>query len=242
MTRESLLATTFVEMADTLVDDFDIVDLLTTLVDRCVEILDVDAAGIMLVDSGGTLRATASSSEVMRVVELFELQSDEGPCLDCFHTGQAVVTDDLAALDGRWPNFTPVAIAAGFRSADAIPMRLRDQVVGALNLFSAVPGSLRHPDVFVAQALADIATIAILQQRQVFDADVVNVQLNHALTSRIAIEQAKGIVAERESLDMADAFSRLRTYARNHNRRLHDVATDIVDGTLNISQPDPATG
>lgn len=235
MTRESILANTFVELADTLVDDFDIVDLLTTLSGRCVEILDVDAAGIMLVGPDDTLRAAASSSEVMRIVELFEIQAQEGPCWDSYRTGQPVVNQDLADVDGRWPTFAPVATAAGFRAADAVPLRLRDQIIGALNLFSAEPGSLDDDDLVVARALADVATIAILQQRRIFDTDTVNDQLNHALTSRITIEQAKGIVAERERLDMPEAFDRLRTYARSNNQRLHDVATALIDGKLDIS-------
>ncbi len=235
MTRESVLTNTFVELADTLVDDFDIVDLLTTLSARCVEILDVDAAGIMLVGSDGTLRAAASSSEVMRIVELFEIQAQEGPCWDCYRTGQPVVNQDLADVDGRWPTFAPVATAAGFRAADAVPLRLRDKVIGALNLFSAEPGSLDDDDLVVARALADVATIAILQQRRIFDTDTVNDQLNHALTSRITIEQAKGIVAERERLDMPEAFDRLRAYARSNNQRLHDVATALINGKLDIS-------
>lgn len=235
MTRESVLASTFVELADTLVDDFDIVDLLTTLSHRCVEMLDVDAAGIMLVGPDDTLRAAASSSEVMRIVELFEIQAEEGPCWDSYRTGLPVVNQDLADVNGRWPTFAPVATAAGFRAADAVPLRLRDQIIGALNLFSADPGSLDDDDLVVARALADVATIAILQQRRIFDTDTVNDQLNHALTSRITIEQAKGIVAEREQLDMPAAFDRLRTYARSNNRRLHDVAIDLVNGTLDIS-------
>jgi GAF domain-containing protein len=242
MTRATVLATTLVELADTLVDDFDIVDLLTTLSDRSVEVLDVEAAGIMLVGSDGALRAMASSSEVMRIVELFELQSEEGPCLDCFHSGQPVVSHDLTTVNGRWPNFAPVAVAAGFRAAHAVPMRLRAQIIGALNLFSEDPGSLTDDDIVVARALADVATIAILQQRRIFDAETVNGQLNRALSSRITIEQAKGIIAERERLDMPDAFDRLRTQARNHNRRLHDVAADIVDGTIDLGRRDPTDG
>lgn len=238
MTRESLLATTFVDLADSLVDDFDIVELLTTLSNRCVELLSVDAAGIVIADPDRNLRATASSSEVMRVVELFEVQSDEGPCLDCFRSGQLVAHQDLA-VGARWPNFSPVAIAAGFRGVDAVPMRLRDQSIGALNLFSVAPGSLGDGELVIARALADIATIAILQQRRIFDADVVNEQLNHALTSRITIEQAKGMIAEREQLDMPEAFARLRAHARSNNRRLHDVAIDIVDGTLELGHDAP---
>jgi GAF domain-containing protein len=237
MTREAVLARTMVELADNLVDDFDIVDLLTTLSDRCVEVLDVAAAGIMLAAPDGELRAMASSSEAMRIVELFELQSQEGPCLDCYRTGQPVVNQDLAATDGRWPRFTTVAVEAGFRGADAIPMRLRGQIIGALNLFRAEAGSLTEGDVAVAQALADIATIAILQRRQAAEAEIVNEQLTYALSSRIAIEQAKGVIAERDMQSVDEAFLRLRQHARNHNQRLADVARDVVAGSVRSLEP-----
>ena len=234
MTREALLARALVELADNLVDEFDIVDLLTTLSDRCVEVLDIAAAGIMLVAPDGELRAMASSSEAMRVVELFELQSQEGPCLDCYRSGEPVVNEDLAAANGRWPSFAGVALNAGFRSAGAVPMRLRSQVIGALNLFRSEPGALSQGDVIVAQALADVATIALLQHRTAVAAEVVNDQLTGALNSRIVIEQAKGIMSERHRLDMEQAFSRLRSHARNTNRRLGDVALEVVDGTLDL--------
>jgi len=221
-----------IELADTLVDDFDIVDLLTTLTNRCVEVLDIAAAGILLVDSGGDLRAMASSSDVMRIVELFELQSQEGPCLDCYRTGRAVVNQDLTAAGDRWPRFTPVAVDAGFRAADAVPMRLRGEIVGALNLFRSAPDSLNGDDVLVAQALADIATIAIIQHNAVRDARRLNDQLTEALNSRIAIEQAKGMIAEREAVDMEQAFNRLRAHARDHNERLVNVAARVIAGTL----------
>ena len=242
MSREALLARTLVELADSLVDDFDIVDLLTTLSDRCVEVLDIAAAGIMLADPDGVLRVMTSSSEAMRVVELFELQSQEGPCLDAFRTGQPVIDQGLEADSDRWPRFAAVALSAGFRAADAIPMRLRRQIIGALNLFRTEPGSLNPDDLVVAQALADIATIAILQHRTALEAHVLNDQLNHALTSRVVIEQAKGMVAERERVDMEYAFTWLRSHARNHNQRLSDVANDLVQGALQISsldQPQP---
>ena len=239
MLREGLLARTFVDLADNLVDDFDVVDLLTTLSDRCVEVLDVAAAGIMLVDPDGALRLMTSSSEAMRVVELFELQSHEGPCLDAFRTGQPVVDQDLATDKSRWPQFAAVAVASGFRAADAIPMRLRRQVIGALNLFRTTPGALDRGDVSTAQALADIATIAILQHRTALEAHVLNEQLNHALHSRIVIEQAKGMIAERQRVDMETAFARLRSHARNHNQRLVDLASDVVQGATDISLLDP---
>jgi GAF domain-containing protein len=237
MTREELLARTLVELADNLVDDFDIVELLTTLSDRCVEVLDIAAAGIMLVAPDGELRVMTSSSEAMRIVELFELQSQEGPCLDCYRSGEAVFNHDLARADSRWPDFAKVALEAGFRSADALPMRLRSQVIGALNLFRSEPGALDDRDVIVAQALADVATIALLQHRTAVAAETVNEQLTGALNSRILIEQAKGIIAERHRLDMEQAFALLRTHARTNNRRLSDLALEVVHGTFDLRDP-----
>ena len=236
MTREALLARTMVDLADTLVDDFDVVELLTLLTDRCVEVLDVSAAGLMLVAPEGDLRVVASSSEEMRVVELFELQSEEGPCLDCYRTGEAVLNRNVATMDDRWPRFGRVALEAGFRSVHAVPMRLRGVIIGALNLFRADEGEMEEGDVLVAQALADVATIAILQHRAAFEAYRVNEQLHHALNSRIVIEQAKGMLAERAGLDMEQAFSWLRNHARNHNLLLVDVARAVIDGTV---APDP---
>ena len=232
MPREAILARTFVELTDTLVADFDVVDLLSLLADRCVDVLDVGAAGLMLIAPEGDLRVMASSSEAMRVLELFELQAQEGPCLDCYRTGQPVVNQDLTAINGRWPRFAPEAVAAGFHSVHALPMRLRGTVIGALNLFHVDPGQMRPPDIAVAQALADVATIVILQHRAAREAQVLNEQLNFALNSRIVIEQAKGMVAERTGLTMEEAFSTLRTHARNHNLRLADIAHDVIDGSL----------
>jgi GAF domain-containing protein len=226
-------------LADTLVDDFDVVDLLTLLVERCVEVLGVSAAGLMLVAPEGDLRVAASSSEAMRVLELFELQSQEGPCLDCYQAGEAVINQDLAVGNGRWPNFAPVALQAGYRSVHALPMRLRGQVIGALNLFRADKGAMDAIDVLAGQALADMATIAILQHRAATEAHVLNEQLSSALNSRVLIEQAKGVLAERRSLDMEQAFSLLRTHARNHNLRLVDVAEQVIDRTRDTAALDP---
>ena len=237
MPREALLARTLVELADTLVADFDVVELLTRLTDRCVGVLDMSAAGLMLVAPDGELRVMASSSEAMRVLELFELQSEEGPCLDCFRNGEPVVNQDLATV-GRWPRFAAESIAAGFRTVHALPMRLRGTVIGALNLFHIEPGPVRPADLVAAQAFADVATIAVLQHRAALEAQVLNQQLNHALTSRIVIEQAKGMVAEREKLDMPQAFARLRNHARNHNVRLADVAQQVITGSLPASSLD----
>lgn len=243
MSREALLARTFVELADTLVADFDVVELLTLLTDGCVDVLDVGAAGLMLAAPEGDLRVMASSSEAMRVLELFELQSQEGPCLDCYRTGQPVVNQDLTTVNGRWPRFAAEALAAGFHSVHALPMRLRGAVIGALNLFHIEPGEMRQADVVAAQAMADVATIGVLQHRAALEAQVLNEQLNHALNSRIVIEQAKGIIAEREGLNMEQAFSTLRNHARYHNLRLVDVAGDVIGGTLAASaldRPPPA--
>ncbi len=235
MPREALLARTLVELADTMVDDFDVVDLLTLLTDRCVEVLDVAAAGLMLTFPGGELRVMASSSEAMRLLELFELQSEEGPCPDCYRTGEPIVNHRLQSSGGPWPGFSPRALEAGFRSVHALPLRLRNVTIGALNLFRSDEGALSDADVAAAQALADVATIAVLQHRAVRDTQLVNEQLHYALNSRVVIEQAKGMVAERKGLDMDQAFSTLRSHARRHSLRLVDVAHDVIAGDLSPS-------
>ena len=239
MPREAQLARTLVELADTLVDDFDVVELLTLLADRCVEVLKVSAAGLMLVAPEGDLRVVASSSEEMRLVELFEIQAQEGPCPDCYRTGESTVSRNLAGEESRWPQFGPVALKAGFRSVHAVPMRLRGETIGALNLFQAEEGELDEADVVAARALADIATIGILQHRAARDAHRGIDQLNHALQSRIAIEQAKGVIAERSHLDMDQAFTWLRHQARSKNRLLVDVAQAVIDGTVTPDPPRP---
>lgn len=238
MPEVSLVARTMVHLADSLVGDFDLVELLTSLADSCVEVLGVSAAGVMLVGPAGELRAVASSSEAMRTLELFEIQSHQGPCLDSFSTGVAIAHEDLHAAVGRWPLFAPEAINAGFSAVQALPMRLRDTVVGALNLFHVDGGTLRAVDIATAQAFADVATIAILQHRIATDAVILNSQLNNALTSRIVIEQAKGIVAERRGVAMEQAFSAIRRYARTNNLRLVEVAADVVSGALSASKFD----
>ena len=235
MTREAVLARTLVELADTLVDDFDVIDLLTRLADRCVEVLDVQAAGIMLAAPDGPLRVMASSSEAMRVLELFEIQAQEGPCLDSHRTGVAVVEEDLAAAGGRWPRFGAEALAAGFHAVHAVPMRLRGSVIGALNLFRDAAGTMGPADLEVAQAFADVATIGLLQHRAASEAQVTNEQLTHALNSRVVLEQAKGMVAERLDLDMEASFAALRGHARNNNLRLVDVAEAVISGSLAAS-------
>src|SRR6202161_2473734 len=230
-----LLSETFVELTDTLVAGFDVIDFLHVLTDRSVELLDVSAAGLLLADPRGELRVVAASSEAARLLELFQLQSDQGPCLDCFRTGQPVSAADLSAGQ-RWPQFAAAAEQAGFCAVQSLPMRLRAQVIVALNLFRAVPGAFDPANVRVGQALADVATISLLHERSMRHSDTLNAQLQAALNSRVIIEQAKGKLAERLGLDMDQAFILLRDQARTSNRRLSDLARAFVDGT------EPLTG
>lgn len=246
MTEQLRLVQTFVELADTLVADFDIVDFLHTLADRCAELFEVAEAGVMLADQRGGLRVVASSSERARLLELFEIQNEEGPCLDCFRTGQRVVAEDLDADPQRWPLFTVEALSAGFHSVDALALRCQSQVIGALNLFRAAPGALGDDELVAAQAMADVATIGILQQRAMQEARVLVEQLQTALNSRIVLEQAKGVLAERANVTMDDAFNMLRVYARNHNLRLRGVAESTITGRLSVEDlariPPPQSG
>jgi GAF domain-containing protein len=232
----NLLSATFVELTDTMVDDFDIMDFLHVLTSRSVELLDVSAAGLLLADPRGELRVVAASSEAARLLELFQLQSDQGPCLDCFRSGQPASALDLGT-DQRWPQFAAAAREAGFSAVQALPMRLRDQVIGALNLFRATPGALDADAVHVGQALADVATISLLNERNIRRSDTLNEQLQTALNSRVVIEQAKGKLAERFGIDVNLAFTLLREQARNSNQRLSDLARAFVDGTQTMPVP-----
>ena len=244
-TREEQLVEALVEAADTLVDDFDVIEFLHTLAGRCVQLLNVDAAGLMLADYRGQLHATAASTENARLLELFELQADAGPCLDCYRTGAQVVNADLEANQQRWPRFAEAAQAAGFVSVHALPLRLRATIIGALNLFVAHPGDLSDADVRTGQALADVATIGILAQRSLHQAELLTTQLQQALHSRVTIEQAKGVLAERRQITVDQAFTLLRAYARSYNLHLSDLARDVADGTSAatelLSGPQPAT-
>ena len=228
MTREEQLVDAFVEAADTLVDDFDVIEFLHTLAGRCVQLLEVDAAGLMLADQRGRLHATAASNENARLLELFELQTDAGPCLDAFRSGAPVVNADLHANQERWPRFAEAAQATGFVSVHALPLRLRATVIGALNLFCSSPGALSQADVRTGQALADVATIGILAQRTLYQAELLSTQLQQALNSRVTIEQAKGVLAERRGISLDEAFEILRAHARGNNLRLSDLARDVA--------------
>jgi GAF domain-containing protein len=226
---QELLSDTFVDLADTMVADFDVIDFLHLLSDRSVQLLGASAAGVMLADPRGQLRLVAASSEAVRLLEIFQLEGEEGPCLESIRTGQPVIEPDLRHAQQRWPRFTPAALRAGFTGVHALPMRLRDQVLGGLNLFHAQPGPFDPADVRIGQALADTATIGLLHERNLRRAEVVGEQLQAALNSRVVIEQAKGKLAERLGLDMDTAFTALRHYARDRNLRLSDLAQTFID-------------
>ena len=230
--RDALLARTFVEVADTLVRPFGVVDFLSGLATRCVELFDATEAGLMIADAPGAVQVVASSSHQMHLLELFEVQHDQGPCLDCYRTGARVDCGDLGQARDRWPTFAPEALAAGFSSVHALPMRLRNEVIGSLNLLVRPAGGLEPADLTAAQALADVATISILQHRAAEEARLLAEQLQYALNSRVTIEQAKGVLSERSGLDADEAFTALRRYARNNNERLVDVARGVVNRTL----------
>jgi len=236
MAREDLIGRTFVELADTLVEDYDVIEFLHLLTERCVQLLGVTEAGVVLFDAHGRLRPLASSSERMQLVELIEVQTEDGPCLDCCRDGRQVREDDLAEATGRWPQFAPAALDAGFRSTYAVPMRLREERIGALNLFADRVNGLTGEDQALGQAMADVATIGLLHERVLHERAVVSGQLQTALNSRIAVEQAKGLIAEQASVDMGAAFELLRGHARHHNRRLGDVVSAVINRDLSADQ------
>jgi GAF domain-containing protein len=233
--REPRLVQAFVEVADTLVDDYDAAEMLHQLAEDCVELLDAAAAGLMLSDQRGSLQVLASSTERTRLLELFQLQANEGPCLESFHTGQPVLVADLTAEDTRWPAFVPEAVREGFASVHAVPLRLRGEIIGALNIFGAQPGPLSEADLRVAQALADVATIGILSERAIRRGEVLTEQLQTALNNMVTIEQAKGLLAHAGDLDMDQAFQVLRGYGRAHSTRLSEIAYQLVTGGLDTA-------
>jgi transcriptional regulator with GAF, ATPase, and Fis domain len=229
--RETRIGEVFVQLADTMVGDFDVAELMLQLADACLELLEVDAAGLMLADVSGGLRLVASAPDLMHDLEVFELQSAEGPCLDTIRTGQPVTNVDVQQARERWPRFTAVALAAGMRSTHALPLRLRGDLYGAVNLFSRAEQQLSDVDVALGQALADVATIALLQQLPSRDA-VLAEQLQVALNTRILIEQAKGVLAESSGRHPAETLRYLRSYARNSGQTLQSVAWQVIEGRL----------
>ncbi|GLZ48942.1 transcriptional regulator [Actinomycetospora sp. NBRC 106375] len=235
--REPQVIDTFLGLTDTLVHDFDALDMLTMLSERCVELLDVDAAGVILTDGQGGLSVAAASTERTRLLEVFAVAIDAGPCVDCVRSGRPVSSEDLTApgAGDRWPRYALQATDAGFRSTHALPMRLRDEVIGVLTLLHTDPHTLVDDDVRLGQALADAATIGLLHERAVRHAETVQEQLQGALNSRVTIEQAKGVVAGQSGLSPEEAFGRLRTHARRHGLRLTDLARAVVERTVDVA-------
>jgi len=229
--RERELVGTFVELADTLVEDFDLVEFLSALTEKVVHLEIAAEVGILLVDEAGDLQFIAASHERTQMLELFQVEHEEGPCQDCFSTGLPVRVADLTLASDRWPLFAPKALAMGFRSVQAVPLRLRGTILGAMNLFLNEPGGISPEELTVVQALGDVATIGLLQQRELHRAHSVESQLQHALHSRISIEQAKGILSEQAQVTTDAAFELLRRYARDNNRKLATVASEVVAGT-----------
>ena len=232
--RETLMSAAFVKLADTLTDNFDVVDLLHTLVAECIRIFDTQAGGLMLVNASGALELVASTSEEAELVEIMQLNAGAGPCVECFTTGTAVAVGDIEKDGHQWPAFRAEAMAQGFRSVYAAPMKLRGQVIGTLNLLGTHLGSLTSRDAEAVQALADAATIGILQERLLRETTIVTEQLNRALSSRVFIEQAKGVLSESESVSMDEAFALMRAYSRSNNTSLQAVAEAVANRTLRI--------
>lgn len=230
--REDEIVQAFISIAGGLVSGLDVIDVLSLLTTDCSRLLDVAAAGLLLADRRGSLHVVAASSERTEDLEAFQVQRSQGPCYDCYSDGQAVLVADLQAAVDRWPDFVPHALGLGFASVHAVPLHLRGNVLGALGLFGAIPGALNAADLRLGQALADVATIALIQDRAASDSAAVNEQLQHALNSRVLLEQAKGILAYSGDLDMPTTFEVLRAYARNHNLKIADVAGALVNRTL----------
>ena len=222
------LATLFVEVADTLVVDFDIVDFLHMVTTRTADISRADAAGLLLADERGRLQFMAASTESVKMLELFQLQSEDGPCLDCYSFGIPVVNTDLARATSRWPRFAPEAVTAGYRAVHAFPLRHRDNVIGALNLFMTRVGQVDADDIKVIQSLADVATIGLLQQRALAHSELLTEQLQAALNSRVTIEQAKGALSRMRNVSVDDAFTLMRDHSRRNHLRLTDLALAVV--------------
>ena len=231
--REKRISAAFVTVADVLTTDFDSVELLHTLVNDCVEILDMDAGGLMLADSAGELHLMTSTSEQAQFVEVMQMAADSGPCIDCFNTGTAVIVGDIAQDASHWPDFRRVALEHKFHSMLATPMKLRGKVIGTMNLFSVTAGEISARNAAVAQALADVATIGILQERVIREGQLVEEQLHRALDSRIIIiEQAKGLIASALSMTVDEAFALLRKYARDRNLTIRSVAERVSNREL----------
>ncbi|GAA4729266.1 GAF and ANTAR domain-containing protein [Nocardioides endophyticus] len=236
MVTAERLAEVLVEVADTLVDEFDLIEFLQMVTRHTSDLVRAEGAGILIADHHGRLRLMAATDERAETVELFQVQTEEGPCQDCFRQGSPVIDVDLAESGDVWPNFAPRAVAAGFRSVHAFPLRLRGTVIGALNLFGTQTGSMTPADVRIVQALADVATIGLLQERAISRGEVLTEQLQAALNHRVVIEQAKGVLAQVHAVGVDDAFDLLRSYARSHRRGLSEVARAVLEDPKSVPE------
>lgn len=225
--RETQVLDAVVSLVDSLLVDFDVMDLLTELTERSAQLLDVAAAGFLLADPFDQLHMLAATTKQAHGLELFELQTEEGPCVECYGTGQPVSVADLGAAAERWPRFVPAAADAGFASVHAVPMRAAGLVLGTLGLFGTHAGELSDADLLVAQTLAHIACVAILQGQAPTPTTVMP-QLRSALSSRIVVEQAKGFLREILDISVEDAFRLLRAYSHANGEHLTDVARRLM--------------
>jgi GAF domain-containing protein len=237
-TRDERLLATFAKLADTLVADYDVVDLLQLLVDTCQELLETAAAGILLADAQGELEVIASTSEASHLVETMQLSAEAGPCVESFRTGRVISVPDVRDVPERWARFRDSALAQGFASVHAVPLRLRDATIGTLNLLGDTTGELPPQDALAAQAFADVATIGILHERTIHESTILTDQLQTALNRRVIIEQAKGVVAHTNKVPIDRAFQLIREYARSHQLPISQVAAQLVGLTLTLPLPD----
>lgn len=234
-TREQRINEAFVKVAGTLMEQYDVVDLLSALVEECTELLDIQAGGLLIANNLGELELIASTSEEVEFVEVMQLAAGAGPCVDCYETGAQVSVGDIEATRGRWPEFEKAALRKGFRAIHATPMRIHGNIIGSLNLLGTRPNVLSDRDAALAQALADVAVIGILQERSLRDVNFVNEQLQLALDTRILVEQAKGVLAQQETLTMDDAFTALRNYSRAHGMSLRVAAQNLINRSLSTA-------
>jgi hypothetical protein len=232
--RAERVSAAFVKLTGALVADYEVLDLLYALVEASVDLLGATAAALLLADPRGELQVVASTSEGSQLVEIRQLRAGEGPCVECYKTGAPVVVEDIALLHGQWPDFQATALSQGLRSVQAVPMRVHGRTIGSMGLFGEDPGTMARSDTAIGQALADVATISILQERTIKEATLVNEQLQRALNSRVLIEQAKGVIANRSQVTMEEAFRRLRSSARSSSQSLQETASQVIEGSLRL--------
>jgi GAF domain-containing protein len=205
--REARLARVVVDLTDTLVSGYDVLDLMTLLAERAVDLLEV-----------------------------FAVDGESGPCVACVRTGVAVSCPAVHDPDARrrWPEFTTRTADAGFGAVDALPMWLRGEVVGVLTLLDDAPHALDDDDRRLGETLADAATIGLIHERTVRQATTAAEQLQSALTSRVVVEQAKGVLAQIAGIPVDEAFAVIRRHARGSGLPLGAVCSDVIAGRLDL--------